>query len=153
MPAPYNAPKAGPDVPKVWGSWTDVLGQTYRPGDTVAVGVINGRSPQIVIGEVIRINRINSQGQEHLEEVLERDDNGMPVRDPGTHDFIRHIVPSCTVTVMPQVDARGFWRAGVTFQKDKKVRPVTYTIWQNIIKVRKRVEPRPPGAPASEVSS
>lgn len=48
----------------VWPEWTDELGHTYRPGDIVAIAIINGRSPQMVIAKVERINRVNSSGEE-----------------------------------------------------------------------------------------
>lgn len=48
----------------VWPEWTDELGNTYRPGDIVAIAIINGRSPQMIIARVDRINRVNSYGEE-----------------------------------------------------------------------------------------
>ena len=48
----------------VWPEWTDELGNTYRPGDIVAIAIINGRSPQMLIARVDRINRVNSYGEE-----------------------------------------------------------------------------------------
>lgn len=56
--------KADPGTPKTWDEWTDILGNTYRPGDIVAVSTINGKSPQLVIARVERINRVNSSGEE-----------------------------------------------------------------------------------------
>lgn len=47
----------------LWPSWTDVLGNTYGLGDIVAIAVINGKSPQMVIARVERINRVNSSGE------------------------------------------------------------------------------------------
>lgn len=47
----------------IWPEWTDELGNTYRPGDIVAIAIINGRSPQMVIAKVDRINRVNSYGE------------------------------------------------------------------------------------------
>lgn len=48
----------------VWPEWVDELGNTYRPGDIVAIAIINGRSPQMIIARVDRINRVNSYGEE-----------------------------------------------------------------------------------------
>jgi hypothetical protein len=48
----------------VWPEWTDELGNTYKPGDIVAIAIINGRSPQMIIARVDRINRVNSYGEE-----------------------------------------------------------------------------------------
>ena len=50
----------------LWPEWTDVLGNTYKPGDIVAVATISGRSPQMVFARVIRINRVNSSGEPHM---------------------------------------------------------------------------------------
>lgn len=47
----------------VWPEWTDELGNTYRPGDIVAIAIINGRSPQLLIARVEHINRVNSYGE------------------------------------------------------------------------------------------
>jgi hypothetical protein len=48
----------------IWPEWTDELGNTYRPGDIVAVAIVNGRSPQMVLAVVERINKVNSSGDE-----------------------------------------------------------------------------------------
>lgn len=45
--------------------WKDSLGQEFRPGDMVAVAVVNGRSPQMVVAEVERINTTNAKGEPH----------------------------------------------------------------------------------------
>jgi hypothetical protein len=45
--------------------WKDSLGQEFRPGDMIAVAVINGRSPQMVVAEVERINTTNAKGEPH----------------------------------------------------------------------------------------
>lgn len=114
----WDADKAGDDVPKTWPEWTDVLGQTYRPDDYVAYAMISGRSPQLVIARVVRINRVNSKGQEIT---TERWENGSWSRNAQ-----RETVPYCTVTLLPAIDARGFSRAG---------KPVTLFIPENIIKI------------------
>lgn len=48
--------------------WKDSLGQEFRPGDLVAVATINGKSPQMVVAEVVRINTHNSKGQRHTKQ-------------------------------------------------------------------------------------
>lgn len=48
---------------KTWTEWVDERGNTYCPGDIVAIAVINGRSPQMVIARVERINKVNSSGE------------------------------------------------------------------------------------------
>lgn len=45
--------------------WKDSLGQEFRPGDMIAVAVINGRSPQMVVALVERINTTNAKGEPH----------------------------------------------------------------------------------------
>lgn len=123
------------DVPATWDSWTDVLGQTIIPGDRVAIAIINGRSPQMVIAEVVQINRVDSKGKP-LEEVKHeryRDDE-------GRWQYKRESVPSCTFRCIPLLDARGFYRSGVPNWYDSDVEPtapraVTYKIPQNVIKL------------------
>ncbi len=46
-------------------SWVDLVGRKFRPGDVVAVAVINGRSPQMVLAQVLRINTTNPKGEPH----------------------------------------------------------------------------------------
>lgn len=78
--------------------WTDVLGNTYSPGDLIAYASISRRSPQLVFGEVVRINKFNSKGQ-----VIEK-------RSRGNTPGVWATKPSCSVTVRPVLDARGFHR-------------------------------------------
>lgn len=49
--------------------WEDSLGEPFRAGDLIAVAVINGRSPQMVIAEVERINTTNPKGERHTKRV------------------------------------------------------------------------------------
>lgn len=148
----------------LWPEWTDELGNTYRPGDIVAVAVINGRSPQMVIARVERINKVNSQGEPHMaNKTFDLDE---PVRherecsilkrrkDPywvRYYNYDDHIckpecteywqttetrrVPSCTVTATPIADLRGFHRWGT--DSEGKNKPVTYSITENIIFIEK----------------
>lgn len=50
----------------LWTEWTDELGNTYHPGDLVAIATINGKSPQLVYAVVERINKVNSYGEPHM---------------------------------------------------------------------------------------
>ena len=109
------------DVDKEWPHWTDVAGNLIYPGDVVAVATINGRSPQLVIAQVERINRLNSRGEEITESI----------REMGKWKS----VPSCSITAKPILDARGFVRWGTKWSKDQKVRSVTYQIPRNVLKV------------------
>lgn len=45
--------------------WKDSLGQEFKPGDMIAVAVINGKSPQMVVAMVERINTTNAKGEPH----------------------------------------------------------------------------------------
>ena len=107
------------DADKTWDHWTDKLGNIIYPGDIVAVSTINGRSPQMVIAQVERINRLNSRGEEITE----------GIREKGKWTT----VPSCSITARPILDARGFWRWST--KKDQQARAVTYQIPANIIKI------------------
>lgn len=106
------------DVDKEWPHWTDILGNLIYPGDFIAVATINGRSPQMVIAQVERINRLNSRGEEITDWVME---SGR-----------RRTVPSCSITARPIKDARNFWRWS---KKGEKARAVTYQIPANIIRI------------------
>jgi hypothetical protein len=114
-------------VRKTYDEWTDALGQTYRPGDTVAIATISGRSPQLVIAKVERINAVNSKGEQITTVEFDR----------TTKPWTRTTVPSCTVRCKPLVDARDFYRSGKGFfgGQEKEIRSVTYQIPENIIKV------------------
>ncbi len=103
------------DIDKTWPYWTDCLGNIIYSGDYIAVATINGRSPQLVIAQVERINRLNSRGEEITEGVRE---NGKWVT-----------VPSCSITARPFKDARDFKRWA------DKPRAVTYQIPANCIKI------------------
>lgn len=98
-------------------SWHDILGNSYGPGDTVAYASINGKSPQLVVAEVVRINTINSKGEKITSHKYDQN------RRQWTES------PSVTVTVKPLIDARGFGRYG------KKDRLITLQIPENIIAV------------------
>lgn len=111
-----------------WPEWTDVLGQKYAAGDHVAYASVSGKSPQMVIARVVRINRVNSQNKEIM-------------LNEGTWSSPQ-LVPSCTVTVIPVIDARGFYRSNAKWDPVTRTRvpfaeakPVTLQLPNNIIKV------------------
>lgn len=106
---------------KQWLWWWDTLGRQFTVGDRVAVAVINGRSPQLVVVRVDRINRVNSKGKDITESVL-------------SPDYSVHTTyPSCTVRATPLLDGRGFHRWGVTASGEHN--PVTYQFPGNMLKV------------------
>lgn len=109
------------DTDKTWPFWTDVLGNLIYPGDYVAISTINGRSPQLVIAQVERINRVNSRGEEITS----------AVREMGKWKN----APSCSITARPIIDARDFTRWGNYFNPNTKTRAVTYQIPANIIRI------------------
>jgi len=141
----HDTPKWDGESPKTWDEWTDPLDQVYRPGDYVAIATISGKSPQLVIGKVTKINRVDSKGHlivsrttRHVD--CDKDEPG--ARERTKYDYtlkksislgqwyrIEHeFIPSCTVTAYPVLDGRGFGRYG-------KVKPTTYRLWGNIVKV------------------
>lgn len=135
----YDAPEWDKVSPKTWDEWTDVLGHTYRAGDYVAVSIINGKSPQMVIGKVIQINRVDSKGALIMDcettwvECAETDEGAR--QHPRTKKWQRihrEWTDSCTVKVQPLLDARGFDRGGWNGQPPKAV---VYRLWENVIKV------------------
>lgn len=95
--------------------WTDCLGQTYKPGDAVAYASISGKSPQLVIGEVVSIHSHDSKGNRY------RNFKGQDI---------------CSVKVQPLLDARGFWR-------DYNAKAVHLKIVENIIKIPNELKPKP----------
>jgi hypothetical protein len=112
-----------------WDEWTDRLGQTYTVGDIVSVATISGKSPQLVVAEVLRINRKNSRG----EEIGEWYYDGQ----------VRTRRPSCTVSALPLLDARGFGRysdfkynkATGHYEHTGNLKAVNYSIPANILKL------------------
>lgn len=112
------------DIDKTWPFWTDILGNTIYPGDFIAVSTINGRSPQLVIAQVERINRLNSRGEEIT----------AAARENGKWKN----APSCSITARPVMDARNFMRwstwKGNSNAKDKP-RAVTYQIPENVLRI------------------
>lgn len=141
---------------KEWPFWTDVLGNEYKPGDLIAVSTVSGRSPQMVIARVEKINKVNSQGEPHMankwfdhEEPIPRTRECWRAKSPeGLYYGCRpHIcvfectnymeigetrrVPSCTVRATPLIDARGFSRWNT--KEDGSTKAVTYSIPENII--------------------
>lgn len=150
----------------LWPEWTDELGNTYRPGDIVAIAIINGRSPQMVIARVERINKINSRGEPHM--VNKSFDLDEPIRmekecyyvkrknDPYYNRYYydqnqSHVCkPECTeywqteeVRKVPSCTVTATPLADLrgfhrwSSDQDGKNKPVTYSIVENIIFVEK----------------
>jgi len=113
----------GTDIDKTWPHWTDCLGNIIYPDDLVAVSTINGRSPQLVIARVVRINRLNSKGEEIVVQQREK------INDKWEWTT----TPSCTITAVPVIDARGFFRW--SGRNGEEAKAVTYQIPSNIVKV------------------
>ena len=153
-----NKLPAEPDTPKTWPEWTDVLGNTYRPGDNVAISIINGKSPQMVIGEVLKINRVNSSKQQLGEFVYDDGDPELKEAKEKIHDQTFRDRYSDDRLVREDAwqkirDADAKWQASrvKSFKPSCTVRvqpsidsrgfwrygdkPVTYQIPENIIKV------------------
>ena len=149
---------------KTWPEWEDCRGNFYQPGDIVAVATVNGRSPQLVLARVERINRVNSSGQPietnktfdldepirhervcRIKEGLDRREryyemyNGNHVCQPTCTEYVQtsevRKVPSCTVKATPVLDARGFGRWST--DHDGKNKAVTYSIPENIILIER----------------
>lgn len=145
-------------ISKTWDEWTDALGNTYRPGDIIAIATVRSKSPQMVIARVEKINRLNGSG----EEIMTRKwfDHEMPIQrerecynlkssyssymnrpvhecSPSCTMYIEtgeyRSVPSCSVRAKPLDDLRGFGRWGTAADGTNK--SVTYSIPENIIKV------------------
>lgn len=123
---------------KTYDSWTDTIGQSFQRGDYIAVASTSGRSPQMVIARVERINSHRADGT-LIEEYIDW--------DRETHQRI--FKPSATVTAKPVLDGRGFHRSTDRWippeqRTDPEVafepipggaRSVTYTLPGNIIKL------------------
>lgn len=123
--------------------WKDTLGQKIKPGDIIAVATVSGRSPQLVIAQIERINTHNSKGELHVmrthrgfEEKTHPD--GRTYRVP-----ILHEEPTVTVTARPIKDGRDFTRwsnrrynaATKTWDSTGEIKPVTYSILGNIVRL------------------
>lgn len=144
---------------KTWPEWEDCRGNFYQPGDIVAIAIINGRSPQMILARVERINRVNSSGEliwtnktfplevpiRHERECSIRKGQARGERyyemyyndhvcKPSCTEWVETTeirkVPSCTVKATPILDARGFGRA---IDHDGKAKANTYSIPENII--------------------
>lgn len=142
------------NLEKEWPSWQDCLGNTYQPGDLVAIAIINGKSPQLVIARVEKINRVRSNGEEittrkwfdHEQPVWKKRTRRVHEYAPNSYRSISYTdveeeyqergeyrtVPSCTVKAIPIIDARGFHRWG---SEDGVNKAVTYQIPENIVKL------------------
>lgn len=104
--------------------WVDALGQKYGPGDCIAYASISGRSPQLVVGEVLSIHTHDTEGRRYTQYGYN------PMTDErGQHD-------SVSVKVQPLLDARDFYRSD-------KARAVHLKIPANILKLPNELKPLP----------
>lgn len=151
---------------KTWDQWEDCLGNFYQAGDIIAIAIINGRSPQMILARVERINRVNSSGG-----LIEKNKT-FPLDEPVRHErecsirkgqqrgeryyemyYQSHVcqpsctewiettevrtVPSCTVKATPILDSRGFGRSR---DHDGKAKANTYSIPENIILIERSID-------------
>lgn len=99
-------------------SWVDALGQTYKPGDAVAVSIINDRSPRTVYGVVENIYLTDTRGERIM--------GSSTVFDPETGEYSYVREQSCGVKV--RVLKRSRWGRGDSGS-------TTYKIPENITKL------------------
>lgn len=154
------------DGEKTWDMWEDCRGCFYQAGDIVAIAIINGKSPQMILARVERINRVNSSGEliwtnktftldepiRHERECSVRKGQARGERyyemyylghvcQPSCTEWIQTTevrkVPSCTVKATPILDARGFGRAT---DHDGKAKANTYSIPENIILIERAID-------------
>lgn len=129
------------DPDKTWPYWTDILGNLIYPGDHIAVSTINGRSPQTVIARVVRINRLNSKGEEITGREWVDHENPIEKERTGGGTYWERgeyrISSSCTITAVPVIDARNFFRW--TGRDGTEPKAVTYQIAANCVKVELNV--------------
>lgn len=97
--------------------WTDMVGSTYGPGDIVAVATISGRSPQMIVGEVVRILAMDPEGKPYEDREWDADSGSYRRK------------PSVKVTVQKMAGRFGVRR--YTGSRDTS----TYQFRNNIIKV------------------
>lgn len=134
-------------------SWEDSLGQKISPGDFIAVATISGRSPQMVIAQLERINTHNNEGKPfgahskaYPASAYEESDfeTRTRTRPDGTIQTLPGKVRTVTLTCTPLFDGRGFHRSrgkwsfvGGKYVHDgsDKVRPATYRVVGNVVKM------------------
>lgn len=103
-------------------AWSDCLGQQYGPGDCVGYASISGKSPQLVVAEVVAIYTHNASGKRYTENTF---------RDGGWQ-----FIDSVSVKVMPLLDGREFYRGS-------NPKPVHLKITGNIVKLPSSLKPLP----------
>ena len=138
---------------KTTDEWEDSLGQKIVPGDFVAVATISGRSPQMVIAQIERLNTHDSHGKpfgaysKAYPAVASEESDFLP-RTHKRYDGTTYTSPAhirtVTITATPLFDGRGFRRSrgkwsyvGGVYVHDgsEKVRPVTYRVVGNMVKL------------------
>lgn len=127
---------------KTTDKWRDSLGQWFEAGDFMAVATISGRSPQMVIAQVVKINTHDAKGLPYIVQW----GNGPAVADDGYRGYGKPPVPTVTVTATPIHDGRNFHRSKGKWSWDKvtgkythdgrsDVRDSTYRIIGNLVKL------------------
>lgn len=133
---------------ETWDEWEDCMGNSFRPGDLVAIATVSGRSPQLVVAEVIRINKTDAKGTPIVtRQFIKHDEPIMKTRTQKTYDYgtrgykeeiVSYLeegeykqVPSATLTARP-IESR-FTRYGQSADGTNK--PSTYTITANWVKI------------------
>lgn len=149
---------------KTWPKWEDTLGNVFQVGDIIAVATISGKSPQMIIARVEKINRVNSSGEEitarkwfeheapiqrerecyYLKSSYNYTYGNRPVHEckPSCTMWIEtgeyRTVPSATIKATPLVCGRDFGRYGQ--DADGNNRAVTYSIPGNWVLVERMAD-------------
>lgn len=140
---------------KTTDEWEDSLGQKITPGDFIAVATISGRSPQMVVAQIVRLNTHDKDGKH-----FGCSSKAYPAVACDEDAFKPHTVPrhgggsytygpslrTVTITATPLFDGRGFgrsrgkWALNPTtghYEHDgsDKVRDSTYRIIGNVVRL------------------
>lgn len=89
--------------------WTDSVGQVFKPGDLVAIATVNGKSPQMVIARVEKINLTNAKGERLVQSV--------PTGSKVTRTRPEYIGPE-----MPKQPGHDTWSIGWRTERDERMR-------------------------------
>lgn len=143
------------NLAKTTDEWEDSLGQKIVPGDFIAVATISGKSPQMVVAQIEKMSTHNADGKpfgahSKAYPAVATDEKDFSPRTFPRHDGTTVTYPphirTVTVTATPMFDGRGFGRSRgkwgynpITGKYEHngsdKVRPVTYRVVGNIIKL------------------